>query len=1326
MNIVELRKVLISLAGSMLLFQGTTASAATLNLSQQPLFLTQGVAPNIMVTMDNSGSMIWGFVPDALDNCAVTSGSGWNQTCTAYYRDYRRTKANSYNGAYYNPSVTYIAPYSVSYSSTTGNLTVTQLTTSFTSAYVNGFKTGKGTVNLSNGYKVSWYYDPGTTLGSTYVTDDSNNGTLAKNPSTDYGPLNPSSYTAGAQNISTAGYSGSSTKTNSQVINGVTVSITYKSSNNTCSATITNPSPVSTTPQTTTSTNSNTGATVTTSSYTTTSVSYGSVSCSVSTSGSTRTYTINSSSTITVTPYSKVSRSDMTTSAVPAYYYLYDTTLSGCTSNTNDDNCYRLVAITSSSGVGGRDERQNFAIWYSFYRTRSLAAQSSANIGLVNLSSNTRLGWQSLALNDSCQLNSTTCKGIDNSGYDIRLRNFNGQHRADFFKWLGDISYGDGTPLRTALSRVGDFLTTTNSNNPYAYDLGNTISPEYACRPTYHMMVTDGLWNTDSVKNTEYDNATQTLPDSKSYAPALPYQDTTSNTLSDLAFKYWATDARTNIDNKISPFIAQSSTNATTQYWNPRNDPATWQHLVNFFVGIGLGSSLTQSSPAPQWTGDTYSFGSNSFTWPAATSNSANNVYDLWHAAINSRGEFFSADSTQELLSAMQNIVLRITQRVDSGASPALVTSPLLNNDSAVYSYTPKFSSADWSGDLIKYQQNTATGIQSQVWSAQTQMNNTYGSGNSAFSSRVIKIADTASTSKLKDFTWGNLSSAQQTSLNQTFANVVDTNGSARVDFIRGDRSNEGGIFRTRTSVLGDIIDSSPVLVGPPSRLEALMNATNNSAASDASSYTTFKSTNASRATRVYVGANDGMLHAFDDSGNETFAFIPSAVMPSLYKLPDNSYTSLTHQYYVDGPPVVADVYFNSAWHTVLVGSLRGGGRAMFALDITNPSSVSLLWEKSASDTGYSDLGFTYSRPTITKLATGQWAVVTGNGYNSTSDKAVLYTIDISNGSIIKAITVSDGNTAANGLSTPRVADINGDLVADYAYAGDLHGNLWRFDLTSANLTSATPSAAFGGTPLYTAKSSNSLTQPITSAPFLARHPLGTGYIVIFGTGKYIESADSNANTTKAMSLYGIWDQQGSVTPPTLSRSSLQSQSLTNTDVSATFTNNGTDVNAVVRTATSNTVTWLNATTGAVQQYGWYLDLPQTGEMVVNNPYVTGDLLLASTLTPNTDPCADGVTTELMALNPYTGGATAFPALDLNNDGVIDGNDQYNGANVAGIQMPGLKGGFSITGSSVSGGLGGISGGSDGAVCGTSYCKNFSSGVRANGRQLWRNIRNQD
>lgn len=1277
--------------------------AATFNPSQQPLFLTTGVGPNFFITIDNSTSMQMAVVPDASNNATI--------------RPTRRAKSATFNGLYYNPAVTYAAPYKVVYDASTGILTKTRLTTSFTAAYVNGFRTGLGTVDLSSNYKVSWGYnpnisttDPETARGTTYANPGLATGsvsTLAENPSADFPTV-----------TSTTSSTGSSTRTNN---------VTYTTSASFCPSSISDSSSTSGT----TSTTSNG---VTTSSYTTTRTSYSNISCSFNFFR----YTVRVTTTSTPTTYTTTT-SDGVKAGVAAYYYIYDTKLSTCTTiGTRNDDCYRKVTVSNDSGLNGSDERQNFANWYSFYRSRSLAAQSATNLAMIDVDENIRVGWQALG---SCTFSATSpsCRGINNSSssaYDNRLRPFSGSHRQALFDWLGDIYYDSSTPLHSALARVGNFLSTTGINGPYAYSPGSTEAPIYACRASYSLMVTDGVWNANYDVAGE-DSNSQELGDGRTYSPMAPYQDLTKDTLADLAFQYWYRDANRSLDNKIPPYTAVSGTethgdNKLTSYWNPKNDPATWQHLTGFYVGIGLSSALT----SPVWGGDTYSGGydaiaAGTLSWPKAASGSDNNVYDLWHAAINSRGAFFSADDAGDLVSSLGAVVTRITQ--SNNASASQVSSPMLDNSfSSSYTYVPTFSSSDWSGDLGKYLR-TAKSVTRQ-WSAQSKLDATYGSG--SYTGRKVVMARSANT--LQDFKWTNLSATQKAYLNKNLLGTVDSYGSQRVDYLRGARTYENSAttpsFRIRSHILGDIVNSTPVQVTIPSSPEAKMNALVSSASG---SYTAFRQKWASRATRIYVGGNDGMLHGFDDGGNEKFAFIPSAVLPTLYKLTDVNYTGGAHQFYVDGSPVVQDVYLGTDWHTVLIGTLRGGGRGLFALDITDPDDIKLLWEKSSSD--YPQLGYTYAKPVVTRLQNGSWAVVLGNGYGSSwtnngaiqENSASLYLLNVSDGSLISQLTASASGTALNGLSSPLVADVNNDLIADYAYAGDLQGRLWRFDLVGSSATSY--SVAFGGkTPLYSALASSyssglsSFTQAITAAPYLVRHPSGTGYLIVFGTGKYLEGADATANTTKAMTLYGIWDRQATgtaaSTTPTLTVANLQQQTL-GADTGISYTSStGNSVASTANTLSTTAVDWYTSTNTA-GKYGWYVNLPLTGEMVINKAQYISDTLLFTSLVPNDDPCDSGAVTYLYALNPYTGGGSDLLELGLDTS-------------YSRLKLAGLYGGASIFtyGNSVV-----ISGTSpsttttltnaDGSVTTTTLdpsLPNSTDTKRKFSRQTWRTIPNQN
>ena len=1284
--------------------------AAALNLSQQPLFLTNSVGPNLFVTLDNSTSMQMAVVPDASNTDAI--------------RPTRRAKSAAFNSLYYNPAITYPAPYAVSYSST-GGLTRTRLSTSFTTAYVNGYRPSLGSVNLATDYRVSWSYnpnlittDPNVARGNAYGNPGLQNNSpsmLAENPSQDFfssGTYRGTSSTYGTLTLLNillgAGFTES--------VNGAQVSIsdasllqrllTGAALNGGCSASIAN------TP------------TVTYSNVTCTrNVNYGLLG-------------VISSVNYTITANTNVSAA---ITGVQAYYYLYDTALSTCLPATlQTDGCYRRVLVSPISGPNGTDERQNFANWYSFYRSRALAAQTATNLALADASENIRLGWQALGTNDSCILvtANANCRSIGNSSpaaYDNRLRPFADAHRAAFFTWLGDVYYNQSTPLLQAVARVGELLKTTGSESPYASQPGGSEAPVYGCRASYSLVVTDGIWNS-ALNSGNVDGTAATLPDSQQYSPQAPFQDTTAGTLADLAFLYWRTDAQPSLDNKVPPYNTVSSnetqgTRTLSPYWNPRNDPATWQHLTGFYVGIGLSSALVN----PAWGGDTFSGGyaglaAGTTAWPVAGADNSvnqNNVYDLWHAAINSRGEFFSAENASDLITSLGKVVTRITHSTSVGASQT-VSPTRVGDTTAVFAYVPSFSSADWSGDVIKYQRTATT--RTRIWSAAQQLNNRFPPGNTAFATRKIYMAKGG---VLTDFTWAKLTADQQLLLNRTSGGATDTYGGRRVDYLRGDRSLEAPgatpSLRPRSQILGDIVNSSPVVVDAPNSPIALMNATVGN-----DTYATFRTNNASRARRIYVGGNDGMLHAFDDQGQEVFAFVPSAVMANLPRLTERSYNGGGHQSYVDNTPVVGDVYFDSAWRTVLIGTLRGGGRGIFALDITNPDAPKLLWEKSAADADYKNLGFTYGQPVITRLHTGSWGVVVSNGYNSDQDSAVLYVMNVANGSLVKALPVSDGQASPNGLSSPFVADVDGDLIADYAYAGDLRGNLWRFDLIGSSLTaSALPKdlrVAFGGRPLYIAQASSvargitNLAQPITASPLVITHPSGTGHLVIFGTGKYLEANDAIANPSKAMTLYGIWDRQtdGSAAgnSPALTTANLQQQTLGNDQRISYTSSAGSSVSSTANTVSTTSVSY-DSTTAINGKQGWYLNLPLNGELVINKPELLKSTLLMSSLIPSADSCTGGVTTYLYALNPYTGG---------NNSGLFNlGSDTVYGR----IQLDGLLGGIvPFLYRNEGGSIGGTY--ADSSIYGSS-CVGIECGDGSltipptpSRRQTWRVITNQD
>lgn len=659
---------------------------------------------------------------------------------------------------------------------------------------------------------------------------------------------------------------------------------------------------------------------------------------------------------------------------------------------------------------------------------------------------------------------------------------------------------------------------------------------------------------------------------------------------------------------------------------------------------------------------------------------------------------YFLVTNASTLKAQLAKAFNQILQRNSAVAPPAVSQSVSTTNANSTY--VNSMNVAFWNGDLTKttYTSNTvgSTTTTSSVidWLASQKM--------PAWGSRQIMMTNTAGTG-LQSFTYSNLG-------NISYAGVQlqSTLTSDQVDYIRGDASKETSTFRKRASLIGDVVNSGPVVVSTASFIPSAAEALGGSSGA----YKTFKDNKVDRHPQVYVGANDGMLHAFDaDTGVEKFAFIPKAVIANLNKLTAPTYNSDSslHRYFVDGPLVTSDVYINGAWRTILVGTLGGGGAEIFALDVTNPNDIKLLWEfTSQTDT---DLGFTFSKPLIAKLHSGEWGVIVGNGYNGNNGNASLIILDAANGATVKKLTTSI--TGNNGLSSPVILDVDSDGIADYVYAGDLLGNLWRFDLISSSSLSATTSAssykvAFGNTPLYTA-TAGAVAQSITAPPVVVSHPSSTGTLVIFGTGRYFATADKSS--TDLQTLYGIWDKQtagqAAASTPNLGRASLQAQTIVSQN-----TVNFDSTNAV-RIISNTTVDWET-------QYGWYINLAVgtslLGERITDSLAISGSVLFASTRTPSTDVCTPGITGWTYGLDPTTGGRTAFNVFDFSRDGLVTDSDKYNGDVVSSFST--VAGGFVVTAKASTSAAGSV----NGTVTSNSGTLDVYTGNIFNGRQTWRVI----
>lgn len=627
---------------------------------------------------------------------------------------------------------------------------------------------------------------------------------------------------------------------------------------------------------------------------------------------------------------------------------------------------------------------------------------------------------------------------------------------------------------------------------------------------------------------------------------------------------------------------------------------------------------------------------------------------------------FFLITNAISLREQLAKAFEQIIERTGSFSSAALSSGFLAENTRI---YQAIFRTKDWSGQLLAFAIDPDTGDiltngsgpMGSLWDAsQVLKNQNFNAGR-----RIITYKPSSQSGI--PFRWPSnpaspglteLDAAQLTALNTSpISGTMDNLGEARLEYVRGNKAHEvqnGGTFRDRSTPLGDIIHSTPISVGAPEQAYPLI--WTDGAPENNVSYSAFKENNANRKNVIYVGANDGALHAFDaDNGTELFAYIPAKILQSLAQLTAQNYS---HRYFADGSPTVIDALVNNQWRTILAAGLNGGGQAVYALDITNPNQFNeasaaniVRWEFSDADDP--DLGFTYSQPSIVRLANGKWGAVFGNGYNntapdnfvSTTGNAVIYIVDIETKAIIKKFNTGVGMSAdplglgrPNGMSTPVVVDVDGNSIANFIYAGDLFGNLWKINISANNPSSWDFSFKQGSAPapLFVARDANGNRQPITSRPAISRLNFNqSAFQVYFGTGKYLEVSDKT--DLSVQSVYALRDDNTGVIS---GRGQLREQTILSESENTRITNNNLLAN---------------------NDRGWYMDLlvdgVARGERVVSNLLFINDKIIFSTVIPTDDPCDFGGESWLMELNALDGSRLDFNVFDVNNDGVIDGAD---------------------------------------------------------------------
>jgi len=908
----------------------------------------------------------------------------------------------------------------------------------------------------------------------------------------------------------------------------------------------------------------------------------------------------------------------------------------------NRGDCAGSSAMPASCTY--QEEIQNFANWYTYYRSRTLAARAGVGQVFSQIGENIRAGF------DTINSSGNVIQGDVLQG----VRIFRDEGRSRFFNELykHDVP-AEGTPLRRGLQRSGNYFENKKKDEPWRDDPGSNQSSDFqSCRANYALLMTDGYYsgnNPPGIKNADGD-AGPTIKGSNGqtyiYAAIAPYADKVSSTLADVAMHYWKRDLRDDLTNDV-PVNAQ--------------DPAFWQHMTTFGVGFGVTGSI---EPNSAWEAVA---GGQSVDWPSKNdldsrdADKANRARldDLLHAAINGHGGFFNAADPQSFADGLDAVLGAIVAREEASVVPVAVSSDAIGEDARMFA--AGFRSADWSGQLKGYQLLSG-GKRELLWDAESMLREQSPDDRLLLTSKGGNGVELA---------------PQNSSLS---ADQVRWLKGASVDGMRS-RIPDG---QNAPNLLGDIVNSAPFLLSPPQESQ--------------------------RPGVIFVGANDGMLHAFSaDSGKELFAYLPSELVTSnsgqaspLESLMQPDYT---HRYFVDGSAVARNVEIDGGPQAVVVGTMGAGGRSVFALDVSDPADMKpedVLWEFSNPN-----LGEGVTRPAISRVIYNgepRWVALFGNGYNSVFGRASLFVVDLVSGDLLKRFDTNVGSLQeSNGLGPPtatRWPDYMG--ASTYAYAGDQQGNMWRFDLTDLKFD------LIGINNKSVRLLAGQSSQPITAPPQLEFKPGDSSTLmVLFGTGSFQFVDDRSDRSVQR--LYGLEDN-GDANPVPVEA---ETPNLAKQEITSMTRVDG----KLVRGVTNKPV--------AENQRGWYLQLPP-GERMVSMPTLPTGIYhqraLFATLSPLFGQCSAGIDGYVYGLRIDTGGSGMRAFFDVNGDKKIDGSDNItdqigNVQIVAGLQLGSGQSQVRVNDSSTGKD---ISPRGDGPDC--PACLGGRPSLGATGRQSWRQV----
>ena len=782
----------------------------------------------------------------------------------------------------------------------------------------------------------------------------------------------------------------------------------------------------------------------------------------------------------------------------------------------------------------------------------------------------------------------------------------------------------------TSGTSMNNWSTGNSSNNNIAQNLGNGTYYSASCnasstvdtvaQKTNCAFSSDG--NSVAGTSSSINNGTPTTGKTSTELSSTSTTGATTSTpsssggsydsLADVAEYYYVTDLRNaSLGNCTSTTSGSSQDVCSDIVPTSERDTIKSQHMTTYTIGLGVSGTLPYDKNYLTQTSGSYVDLTNGPTnWPVpGDGKEAVNIDDLWHAAVNGRGQYYSALNASELANAISGVVNSIMETTGSGSAATTSTLELVAGDNNMV-YQGRYTTASWIGDIKAYKLNGTTGAIATTasWSAQSLLDAVTPSARTIYFNKSgaltsFEYANLASTQKtyFDNLCTQSLVASQCAGLsagNLTLAN----NGANLVNYLRGERTYEANnttspLYRTRSHILGDIINSTPVYVGAPLFSYA------------DTGYADFKTNKATRTAMVYAGANDGMLHAFNaTSGAEVWSFVPSAVMSNMYKLANTNYAG-NHVYFVDGEVVVGDIYVSGVWKTILVGGFNAGGKGYYALDITTPASPTLLWEFTDAN-----MGLTFGNPIITKRADGTWVVAFTSGYNNTTGDGDghLYVVNANDGSKLLDMPTNVGSSGSpSGFAKINawIADATNNNALRF-YGGDLLGNLWRFDMD--NLVLPNQKAMLLGK----FQTSAGVAQPITIKPRLKE--IKTYPVVVVGTGRYL-GADDIADTT-TQSVAAVKDPLNATGWGVIrDNATMVKQTLT--------------VSGNTSTSSGDPVDWST-------NNGWWFDLPNSGERVVVAPALYSNVMYLATAIPRGDACTSGGASWLYKIDLLDGGGS--------------------------------------------------------------------------------------